>query len=165
MIKRFKVIFKDIVLNEIASSKLLLKEIRYMVYKSYGMNIFTKHISPDCFFGSSNIVIKKGSFINYGCFFDTQSLIEIGENCSLGMQVTLCTSTHELGNKNSRAGKSYGKSIVIGDGSWIGARTTILSGVNIGEGCIIGAGSVVTKDCEPNSLYVGNPARKIRSLE
>lgn len=56
-------------------------------------------------------------------------------------------------------------SIRVEDDCWIGAGAIILYGVTIGKGAVIGAGSVVTKDVEPYSVNVGNPARKIRDVE
>ena len=61
--------------------------------------------------------------------------------------------------------KEYAKEIVIGSNVWIGGSVTILPGVHIGDGCVIGAGSVVTKDTEPNSIYVGNPAKMLKRIE
>ncbi|WP_060664555.1 DapH/DapD/GlmU-related protein [Bacillus sp. CHD6a] len=81
------------------------------------------------------------------------------------MEVLFCTSTHEFGTCERRAGKPYGKPIKIGNGCWVGARVTILPGVTIGDGCIIAAGSVVTKDCESNSLYSGVPAKRVKGLQ
>lgn len=63
-----------------------------------------------------------------------------------------------------RAGPSTQEPITVQEGTWIGARSTILPGVTIGAGVIVAAGSVVTRDCDPHSLYAGVPARKIRSL-
>ena len=54
--------------------------------------------------------------------------------------------------------------VVICDRSWIGARSIILKGVTIGEGAIVGAGSVVTSDVPPWTIVGGNPARVIRAL-
>jgi maltose O-acetyltransferase len=54
---------------------------------------------------------------------------------------------------------------VIEDGCWIGAGATILPGVTVRAGCIVASGAIVTKDCEPNGLYAGNPARRIRELD
>lgn len=51
------------------------------------------------------------------------------------------------------------------NGTWIGADALILSEIHIGSGCIIGAGSVVTKDCIDNGIYAGNPAKLIRKLD
>ncbi|MCR4913326.1 MAG: acyltransferase [Lactobacillus sp.] len=55
--------------------------------------------------------------------------------------------------------------VKIDDGCWIGANVTILPGVHIGKGCVIGAGAVVNKDCEPNGVYVGVPAKRIKDLQ
>ena len=51
------------------------------------------------------------------------------------------------------------------DGCWICAGCTILPGVTIGEGCVIAAGSVVNKDCAPDGLYAGVPAKRIKDLK
>ena len=57
------------------------------------------------------------------------------------------------------------KPITIGNDCWIGGNAIICPGVSIGDGCTVGAGSVVTKDIPANSLAVGNPARVIKKLE
>ena len=54
---------------------------------------------------------------------------------------------------------------VIGNDVWIGSNSTILGGVRIGDGAVIGAGAVVTKDVPPYSIVAGNPARVVKSLE
>ena len=54
--------------------------------------------------------------------------------------------------------------VVIGDNCWIGGSVTICPNVRIGEGCVIGAGSVVTRNIPPNSLAVGVPCRVLRSI-
>ena len=59
----------------------------------------------------------------------------------------------------------YAKPITIGNDVWVGGNATILPGVTIGDRCVIGAGSVVTKDVPPDSLAVGNPAKVIRRIE
>lgn len=56
------------------------------------------------------------------------------------------------------------KPVHIGDDVWIGAGSTVLRGVTIGEKSVVGAGSVVTKDVPPYTLVVGNPARVVRAL-
>lgn len=74
------------------------------------------------------------------------------------------TNSHEMGPSSKRAGKDVEQPIVVGDGVMIGARAVIMGGVRIGAGCVIGAGAVVTKDTEPDGLYVGAPARRARDL-
>lgn len=61
-------------------------------------------------------------------------------------------------------GEGYTFPTLIKDGCWVGANVTIIPGVTIGEGCIIAAGAVVTKNCEPDGLYAGVPAKRIKDL-
>ncbi|WP_426354142.1 acyltransferase [Exiguobacterium sp. R-39] len=155
---------RDMIINSIASSYFMPLIVRKKIYNIFGIKTYTKAIRPNCYFGGNNIEIGKGTTVNGGCYFENLEKIKIGKNCDIAMEVLFCTSTHELGASNKRAGKPYGQSIYIGDGCWIGARVTILPGVIVGNGCVIGAGSLVTKDCEPNSLYLGSPAKKIKEL-
>jgi len=83
---------------------------------------------------------------------------------SIGPNVSLLPTTHEIGPPEARAGATVSRPIDVGDGTWIGAGATILGGVTIGPGCIIGAGSLVTDDCEANAVHAGVPARLIRRL-
>jgi acetyltransferase-like isoleucine patch superfamily enzyme len=62
-----------------------------------------------------------------------------------------------------KQGYSSNEPVIIGNDVWIGSRVTILPGVKIGDGAIIGASAVVTKDVEPYSIVAGNPAKKIGS--
>lgn len=124
---------------------------------------------PGCFIGGDqvagqNLRVKTNTFINSGCMFYCGAPISIGERCNLAMQVMFCTATHEIGEVSRRAGAPQFAPIVVGDGCWIGARATILPGVTIGEGCIIAAGALVHRDCAPNGLYAGVPAKRIRDL-
>lgn len=159
-----RILLSDFMINILASSKLVPHEIRFFLYKVYGINVQTNCIHPNCFMGGNNISIGKCSFINYGCIFDNSAYIEIGDNCSIGMEVMFCTSSHEFGNENQRAGVNTGKPIIIEKGCWIGTRATILPGVTVGHGCVIAAGALVTRDCEPNGLYAGVPARRVKDL-
>jgi len=69
-----------------------------------------------------------------------------------------------IGTSDKRAGVSINNPIRIEDGCWIGANVIVMPGITIGKGCIIGTGSLVTKDCPPNGLYVGVPAKRIKDL-
>ena len=164
MLQRIYVIWWDVLINVLTASVLMPRELRYVAYKIAGLNVQTRAINPRCYFGGNQISIGQGTFINYNCYFDNTSPISIGNNCDIAMEVIFCTSTHEMGTKQRRAGKSTGKPIEVKDGCWIGARATIMPGVTIGEGCIIASGSVVNKDCEPNGMYAGVPARRIKDM-
>lgn len=130
----------------------------------------TAEICSGTYFTGKRIVIGERVFINKFCKFFSHtkpgSDIIIGDDVAIAMGVTLSTHTHQISRGKRRAErKTVFRSIVIGDGCWIGANVTILPGVTIGRGTVVGAGSVVVKDLDANSVYVGNPARKIRKLE
>ena len=110
-----------------------------------------------------NITIGKNVFINSGCCFQDQGGIEIGDNVLIGQQVVLATLNHDL-MPEKRANMSPAP-IKIGDDVWIGAHATILAGVTIGNGAVIAAGAVVTKDVPANTIVGGVPAKIIKNIE
>lgn len=96
--------------------------------------------------------------------------VEIGNRVSIAPNVMfICEESANNGkeiNKISYIKNKLTKSgnIIVEDEVWIGANVTILSGIRIGKCSVIGAGSVVTKDIDPYSVYAGVPAKKIRNL-
>lgn len=122
-------------------------------------------VLSDVFFSSEMCEIGDHSFINQGCHIDvTGAWVRIGKHVQIGPHVKLITSSHEIAGPECRAGRLQARPVTIGDGCWIGAASTILPGVTIAPGCVIGAGAVVTKNTEPNGLYVGTPAILLRRL-
>lgn len=127
-------------------------------------------IKSGCYFEGNHIHIGENVIINHDCRFysynDETSLIQIEENVSIAMGVTICTHTHHIGGADRRAVKgTIVKPITIGKASWIGMNVTIFPGVKIGNGCIIAAGAVVIKDCIANGMYAGVPAKLIKILD
>jgi len=118
------------------------------------------------FYGRGNVEIGEGSWIGPRCRFysDLSVQISIGKNCDIAPEVAFVTGSHEIGDGIRRAGEGYCKSIVVGDGCWIGARSTILGGVTIGEGAVVAAGSLVNKAVPAHSLVAGVPARVKKCL-
>lgn len=110
------------------------------------------------------LTVGRASWFNVHCFLDLNAPITIGERVAVGPQVMLITSTHRIGNAQSRAGEMCAEPVVIGDGVWLGARSVILPGVTIGSGSIVAAGAVVTRPVGENCLVAGSPARVIRHL-
>jgi acetyltransferase-like isoleucine patch superfamily enzyme len=103
-------------------------------------------------------------WINERCRIELSETVSIGDNCAIGHDVLIITSTHRIGRRDRRAGALVVAPVVIGEGAWIGARSVVLPGVTIGHGAVVGAGAVVTKDVPPNSVVVGVPARLLRTL-
>jgi acetyltransferase-like isoleucine patch superfamily enzyme len=114
----------------------------------------------DC---GKNIKIGKNVFINACCRFQDQGGIEIGDGSLIGHNTTIATLNHDF-NPAKRQNLTPSP-VKIGKNVWIGSDCTILPGVEIGDGVIIGAGSVVTKSIPANTIAVGNPARVIKEIE
>lgn len=115
---------------------------------------------------SKQISLGEESFVNVGFFFDGAGELSIGNRVRIGQFVRILTATHEIGPSEQRCTmEAVIKPVRIENGCWIGANVTILPGVVIRKGCVIGANSLVTASTEENCLYLGNPARKIRSLK
>lgn len=155
---------RDAVLNVLIGSPVLPRGFRWRALRLAGLDVQKSAIGPSGYFGGRDISIGAGAFINIGVFIDNTNKVTIGSDCSIGPKVSLLTGTHEIGSGKKRAGQDYGGEINIGSGSWLGASVTVLPGVTIGQGVVVAAGSVVTKDCEPHSLYAGVPARLVRTL-
>lgn len=109
-----------------------------------------------------NIHIGKNVVVNFACGFQDQGGIYIGDHVFIGPQVTLTTINHSIKLAERRNMKML--PIKICNDVWIGAKATILQGVTIGEGAIIAAGSIVTKDVPSFSIVAGVPAKVIKTI-
>ena len=144
---------------------------QYHVYGPYQKGKFAKcgknvNIGKDCsFYGSENITIGDDVYIGpKAMFLTTEAKIIMGKKIMLGPEVAIVTGNHRI----DLIGRymydiaveeklpENDKDVVINDDVWIGMRATILKGVTIGEGSIIGAGAVVTKNVPPYSIYLSN---------
>lgn len=113
----------------------------------------------------SNITIGENSYINGGYIqASPNARIVIGENCLISYNVHIRTGMHNYQDKNTLIKDQGGseKDVTIGDDVWIGFGAQIMPGVRIADGCVIGAGAVVTKDTEPYGVYGGVPAKIIK---
>lgn len=116
-----------------------------------------------------SITIGARSYINAGCTIvdapsSAQQNIAIGSDCLIGPNVQLLAVTHDMQGSERLMKHNYAQNITIGNNVWLGGGVIVLGGVTIADNCVIGAGSVVTKNTDSNSFYAGNPAVKIRSL-
>jgi maltose O-acetyltransferase len=114
--------------------------------------------------GSPRLELGERVLINSDVILHNFGGIVIEDNVAIGPGALLTTARHSIGTGNRRQGKVVFCPIRVGAGSWIGARAVVLPGVTIGNGCVVGAGAVVTRDCAPNGLYMGVPARRVRDL-
>jgi maltose O-acetyltransferase len=157
---------RGLLVNTIAAAHATPDAVRARILQRWGVRIEDDAlVSAGCFFGSPDVTIGAGTFVNVDCFFDGSAPITIGRGCNIAMGVLLCTSTHDVGGPDRRAVlPTRGEPVTIGDGCWIGARATILPGVTVAPGCVVAAGAIVTRDTEPNGELRGIPAQRVRDL-
>ena len=106
------------------------------------------------------ITIGEGAAINSFAKIFGHGGVTVGDFAQIGPGALLTTTTHDMEHKMQASFHP----IRIGNWSWIGANAIVLSGITIGEHCIIGAGSMVTKDIPSYSVAVGSPAKVIKNL-
>ena len=128
---------------------------------------------PLCVHYGTHTVIGNHFFGNYNLTVQDDAPVTIGDDVNFGPNVTIVTPIHPMlpGERNrmiDEEGKParlcYAKPGTIGSNIWFGANVVVCSGVTIGDNCVNGAGSVVTKDIPANSFAAGVPCRVIREI-
>ena len=112
-----------------------------------------------------NIFIGDNFIGNYNLTILDVKEVHIGNDVMIGPNTTITTVGHPINPNGRRKRLAQASEIRIGNDVWIGANVCILPGVNIGNNVIIGAGAVVNRDIEDNSMAVGVPARIIEEIE
>ena len=118
------------------------------------------------YFGSEirapyNLRIGKGTIIGDKSILDARNGIEIGENVNFSSNVHIWTEQHDHRDPYFECNSDHSFKVIIENRAWIGPNVTILPKVVIGEGAVVAAGSVVTKNVEPFTIVAGLPAKKI----
>jgi acetyltransferase-like isoleucine patch superfamily enzyme len=115
-------------------------------------------IHMGCFITGNNITVGNHSVINRNSYLDGRCGLRVGSNVSISPQAYILTLDHEPQSRDFATKKGP---VRIDDYAWIGARATLLPGVTLGKGCVIGAGAVVTKDVPEFTIAAGVPAKPI----
>ena len=151
------------------------KNLRYDLLKN-----FFGHIGKNCYIEPTfrcdygyNISVGENFYMNYDCVLLDICPIIIGDNCLIAPGVHIYTATHPILYKERNIQiiddvpicLELGKPVTIGHNVWIGGRSVILPGVTIGDGAVIAAGAVVTKNVPANTVYGGNPAQLIKTID
>lgn len=116
-----------------------------------------------CDYGK-HIEVGRNFFANYNCTILDVAKVVIGDNCMLAPNVAIYTAGHPIHPETRNTMYEFGIAVTIGDNVWVGGNTVICPGVHIGNNCVIGAGSVVTKDIPDWSIAAGNPCKVIRKI-
>ena len=128
---------------------------------------------PIAFHYGKHTKIGKRFFAHFNFTVQDDGKVTIGDDCNFGPNVTIVTPVHPMVPEERRVLKSpegkdahlcWAKPVHIGNDCWLGANVVVCPGVTIGDGCVIGAGAVVTRDVPPRSFAAGNPCRVIREI-
>lgn len=141
------------------------KERQEIIRKLFGKTGENFCIEPTffCDYGY-NIEIGENFYMNVNCVILDGAKVTFGDNVFVAPGCGFYTAGHPLEVDLRNKGLEYAHPIKVGNNVWIGAQVCVLPGVTIGDNCVIGAGSVVTKDIPSGTLAVGNPCRVIRKL-
>lgn len=117
-------------------------------------------------YGTGKLEIGSNTWIGRNCHFYTigNCGIKIGSNTEIGPETMVNCQTHKIGTSKHRAGDCNNHPVEIGNGIWIGTRTTILCN-KIGDGTVIGAASLVLQDIPGNCMAAGVPAKIKKNLD
>ncbi|MFE8701748.1 acyltransferase [Cytobacillus sp. FJAT-54145] len=119
----------------------------------------TKVVGPIYFGPKINIQFGENCWIGKNLNLDGNGFVKIENNVDIAPHVVINTGGHIIGSEERRAGQGISSSIRIGVGTWIGTRVTIINQVNIEQGVVIAAGSVVKDSIPENVLVAGVPAK------
>jgi maltose O-acetyltransferase len=109
-----------------------------------------------------HIVIGRTGFINFDCVFLDCNRITIGDDAQIGPGVHIYTAFHPVDPQLRRSGVEAAREVHIGNNVWLGGGCILCPGIKIGDGSVIGAGSVVTREIPPGVVAAGNPCRVLR---
>ena len=116
--------------------------------------------------GNGDLSIGENTWIGSQVLIVTTSKVVIGANVDIAPRVYIGTGSHVIDPVGSHtAGEGFSASVVICDGVWLCASTTILPGVTVGNKALVAAGSTVTKDINPYEVVGGCPAKCIKNLK
>jgi len=111
-----------------------------------------------------NIEVGENFFANFNLVILDAAKVTFGNNVFIGPNGAFYTAIHPIDPAKRAEGLETAEPISVGNNVWFGGNVTVLPGVTIGDNCVIGAGSVVTKDIPAGSIAVGNPCRVIKQV-
>lgn len=144
----------------------MVMHIPFWTIRRLWLKIFMKRLSPGCFI-ARNVDIRKPANISLGSnvVVNKHVLLDgrggeliIGDNTDIAQETNIWTLSHDINNPQHAV---FGRPVIIEEHCWIGARSSILPGVTVGKGAVVGTCSVVTRDVEPETVVAGNPAHRI----
>lgn len=135
----------------------LLNSIGYKIGKN------TKVVGPVC--NTGHLEIGENCWVGKNLVVHGNGWVTIGDCCDIAPETVFLTGGHKIGSSVRRAGEGEHYNIRVGNGTWIGARATVLGNVSIGEGCVIAACACVHTDIPEHTVAGGVPAAVIKELK
>lgn len=150
--------------NHILSGTVYFEQKRKLL-NSVGFEIGegTKVVGP--LFCTGKLIVGKNCWVGRSLSIEGNGTVVIGDNCDIAPEVTFLTGGHQIGTRERRAGKGEIYTIRVGDGCWLGARSTLGRNMQVGTGSVVAECACVMADVPENVLVGGVPARIIRNLD
>jgi len=123
----------------------------------------SKVVAP--IFCTGTLKVGRDVWVGKNLIVNGNGTVVIGDNCDIAPEVTFLTGGHEIGDASRRAGKGEKYRIEIGNGTWIGCRSTILGNAKVGSGVVIASCACVVKSVPDHVLVGGVPASIIENLD
>ncbi len=163
-LKTIKRILVTFVVNHFCAGTVFF-ELKRNLLNSIGYELAegTKVVGP--IYNTGTLKTGKNCWIGKNLTVNGNGTVIIGDNCDIAPEVTFLTGGHEIGSSERRAGKGEIYKITVGNGVWIGARSTIGRNVHLGDGCLVATCACIICSIEKNCLVGGVPAKVIRMLD
>lgn len=144
-------------------------DLRIVLGENVQMSAYTSLVSTRVVDGP-RLTVGDGSYLGYGVVISVGREVTLGRRVHIADRVFICDNPgHPLDARRRREHQPVDldqvKPVRLGDDVWVGTGAIILPGVTVGDGAVIGAGSVVTRDVPPNAIVAGNPARVVKQLD
>jgi putative colanic acid biosynthesis acetyltransferase WcaF len=141
----------------------------FHAWRSFLLRLFGARLGPHCHFYSKgkvwapwNLICEDGATLGDDAEIYNPAQIYLGSHAIISQQAYVCGATHDY---NHPAFPLISFPARLGAYSWVCARASVMPGVNLGDGAVLGLGSVATRDLEPWSVYAGIPARKVKTRQ
>lgn len=139
---------------------------RAFVLRLFGARLGARcHVYPGAIIWAPwNLECADDACIANGAEIYNVAKVSIGRRAVISQGAYLCAASHDFSDPTRAVFPLISAPIRVGDCAWVAARAIVLPGVTIGEGCVIGAGSVVTRDMPAHTVCAGNPCRAIKPV-
>lgn len=162
-LKTIKRILVEFIVNHLlAGTRFYSAKRRLLLAIGYEIGEHTKIVGP--LHSTGKLRIGENCWIGRDLTVHGNGTVVIGNNCDIAPDVTFLTGGHRIGDAARRAGQGETYTITVGNGVWIGARSTMMKNISVGDGAVVAACACVAHNVPSNTLVGGVPAKVLREL-